>query len=55
MKFNDQPNAVRGLDLTSSKEMDLFVKWLGKESATQLSTLNGSGLSMLTSQIGDSG
>lgn len=44
IQFNDQPysykawkrsfgNTVRGLDLTSSKEMDLLVKWLGKESA----------------------
>ena len=43
MQFNDQPqsyrawqrsfqNAVRGLDLTFSEEMDLLVKWLGKES-----------------------
>lgn len=44
LQFNDQPesykawrssflNAVRGLDLTCSEEMDLLVKWLGKESA----------------------
>ncbi|XP_061829090.1 uncharacterized protein [Nerophis lumbriciformis] len=42
-QFNDQPesysawqqsfqNAVRGLHLTCSEEMDLLVKWLGKES-----------------------
>lgn len=44
IQFNDQPysykawkrsfrNTVRGLDLSSSEEMDLLVKWLGKESA----------------------
>lgn len=44
IQFNDQPysykawkrsfgNTVKGLDLTSSEEMDLLVKWLGKESA----------------------
>lgn len=44
IQFNDQPysykawkqsfgNTVRGLGLTSSEEMDLLVKWLGKESA----------------------
>lgn len=43
-QFNDQPqsyrawqqsfqNAVRGLNLTYSEEMDLLVKWLGKESS----------------------
>ncbi len=44
VQFNDQPesfrawqrsfqNAVSGLNLTASEEMDLLVKWLGKESA----------------------
>lgn len=44
IQFNDQPesfrawqrsfqNAVSGLNLTPSEEMDLLVKWLGKESA----------------------
>ncbi len=44
LQFNDKPqsyrawkcsfeNAVRGLDLTASEEMDLLPKWLGKESA----------------------
>lgn len=43
VQFNDKPqnfrawkrsfnNAVRGLDLTASEEMDLVLKWLGKES-----------------------
>ncbi|KAI7789362.1 hypothetical protein IRJ41_022847, partial [Triplophysa rosa] len=44
LQFNDQPesfrawqrsfqNAVSGLNLTPSEELDLLVKWLGKESA----------------------
>lgn len=44
LQFNDQPesyrawrrsflNAVRGLELSYNEEMDLLVKWLGKESA----------------------
>ncbi|KAK7882975.1 hypothetical protein WMY93_029149 [Mugilogobius chulae] len=44
LQFNDQPesyrawrksfcNAVRGLDVTCNEEMDLLVKWLGKESS----------------------
>lgn len=44
LQFNDKPqnfrawkrsfeNAIRGLDLTASEEMDLMLKWLGKESA----------------------
>ena len=44
LQFDDRPenyrawrtsffNAVRGLDLSPSKEMDLLVKWLGQESA----------------------
>lgn len=44
IQFIDQPesfrawqrsfqNAVSGLNLTPSEEMDLLVKWLGKESA----------------------
>ncbi|XP_061891197.1 uncharacterized protein LOC133641474 isoform X1 [Entelurus aequoreus] len=44
IKFSDQPcsyrawkqsfvNSVRGLNITSSEEMDLLVTWLGKESA----------------------
>lgn len=44
LQFNDQPesyrawrrsflNALRGLELTPSEEMDLLVKWLGKQSA----------------------
>ena len=44
LQFNDKPqnyrawkrsfeNAVRGLDLTASEEMDLLFKWLGKESS----------------------
>lgn len=44
IQFNDQPysyrawkrpfrNTVQGLDLMPSEEMDLLVKWLGKESA----------------------
>lgn len=59
-QFNDQPqiykawkrrfrNVVRGLDLTSSKEMDLDVS--GWETI-QLSMLNGSRLYTWTSQIG---
>lgn len=44
VQFNDKPqnfrawersfnNAIRGLDLTASEEMDFVLKWLGKESA----------------------
>ncbi|XP_023812156.1 uncharacterized protein LOC111947642 [Oryzias latipes] len=44
LQFNDEPqsfrawkrsfvNAINGLDLTASEEMDLMLKWLGKESA----------------------
>ncbi|XP_057705305.1 uncharacterized protein LOC130923571 [Corythoichthys intestinalis] len=44
VQFNDKPknfrawkrsfsNAIRGLDLTTSEEMDLLLKWLGKESS----------------------
>lgn len=44
LKFNDKPqnyrawkrsfqSAIRGLHLTSSEEMDLLLKWLGKDSA----------------------
>lgn len=44
LQFNDKPqsfrawkrsfeNAISGLDLTASEEMDLMLKWLGKESA----------------------
>lgn len=44
LQFNDKPqnyrawkrsfnNVIRGLDLTASEEMDLMLKWLGKESA----------------------
>ncbi|XP_017275504.2 uncharacterized protein LOC108249317 [Kryptolebias marmoratus] len=47
LQFNDKPqnfrawkrsfeNTIRGLDLTASEEMDLMLKWLGKESAEQV-------------------
>ena len=47
LQFSDQPenyrawrasflNAIQGLNLTDSEEMDLLVKWLGAESATQV-------------------
>ena len=47
LQFNDQPesyrawkasffNAIRGLKLTDSEEMDLLLKWLGTESAAQV-------------------
>lgn len=50
LKFNDQPesyrawqcsfkNAIRNLDLTFSEEIDLLVKWLGKESAEHVNRI----------------
>ena len=49
-KFDDQPesfrawkssfvNAVQGLELTASEELDLLVKWLGKESSEQVKSI----------------
>ncbi|XP_060126117.1 uncharacterized protein LOC132591490 isoform X1 [Zootoca vivipara] len=68
-KFNDQPesyrawrasfqNAIEGLDLSCWEEMDLLVKWLGKESAEhakRIRTINinypGIGLKMIWNRL----